>query len=180
MIIECPNCNKKFEIDQNLVPEDGRLLQCGSCSHKWFFKTDVIKNVISEEKKAQEEAEKKYKNQLALKDKENKKNIEEAELKTKNKAALEFQNQIQKKDDELEKLKKSQEISDRRPKQKIKKNFNYLNMLLVIIISITALILIIDTFKNNLEPIFPNIKLLLNNLYQSIEDIRLFIFDLIK
>ena len=43
MIIECPNCNKKFEIDQNLVPNDGRLLQCGNCSHKWFFKTNVTK-----------------------------------------------------------------------------------------------------------------------------------------
>ena len=38
MIISCENCNKKFEVDDNLIPEQGRLLQCSSCDHKWFFK----------------------------------------------------------------------------------------------------------------------------------------------
>ena len=80
---------------------------------------EIEKSKKDAEKKAQVEAEKKYKSQLELKDKENKKSIEEAELKIKNKAALEFQNQMQKKDDELEKLKKSQEISDRRLEQKM-------------------------------------------------------------
>ena len=38
MIITCDNCQKKFEIDQDLIPENGRLLQCSACNHKWFFK----------------------------------------------------------------------------------------------------------------------------------------------
>ena len=37
MIIVCPCGEKKFEIDQNLIPEEGRLLQCGFCNKKWFF-----------------------------------------------------------------------------------------------------------------------------------------------
>ena len=37
MIITCPSCQKKFELNDNLVPESGRTLQCGSCNHKWFF-----------------------------------------------------------------------------------------------------------------------------------------------
>ena len=37
MIIICPSCEKKFEIDQNLIPDTGRLLQCGFCDKKWFF-----------------------------------------------------------------------------------------------------------------------------------------------
>ena len=32
----------KFEIESNLIPEKGRLLQCSSCSHKWFYKSDVL------------------------------------------------------------------------------------------------------------------------------------------
>jgi predicted Zn finger-like uncharacterized protein len=40
MIIICPNCNKKFQIDTSLVPEDGRDLQCGSCKHVWFYKVE--------------------------------------------------------------------------------------------------------------------------------------------
>ena len=38
MIIECVNCNKKFEVDSSLIPQSGRTLQCGFCNHKWFFK----------------------------------------------------------------------------------------------------------------------------------------------
>ena len=44
MIITCNNCNKKFDIDSNLIPDKGRLLQCASCDHKWFFKKEVIEN----------------------------------------------------------------------------------------------------------------------------------------
>ena len=64
--------------------------------------------------------------------------------------------------------------------KKEKKSINYLNIILVIIISTAAFILVLDTFKNQLTSVFPNIKFLLNNLYQSIEDIKLFILDLIK
>ena len=42
MIIACDNCNKKFDIDANLIPEKGRLRQCSSCNHKWFFKNEAI------------------------------------------------------------------------------------------------------------------------------------------
>ena len=40
MIITCPNCNKQFKIDNSLIPDDGRDLQCGSCNHVWFYKTE--------------------------------------------------------------------------------------------------------------------------------------------
>ena len=45
MEIQCPNCNRSFKIDKSLIPEKGRLLQCGTCGHKWFFK-----NIIHETK----------------------------------------------------------------------------------------------------------------------------------
>ena len=37
MIITCPNCNKQFKIDNSLIPDEGRDLQCGSCNHIWFY-----------------------------------------------------------------------------------------------------------------------------------------------
>ena len=40
MIITCPNCNKQFKIDNSLIPDDGRDLQCGSCDHVWFYKIE--------------------------------------------------------------------------------------------------------------------------------------------
>ena len=47
MIITCNNCNKKFDIDSTLIPDKGRLLQCASCDHKWFFKKEVLEKKIS-------------------------------------------------------------------------------------------------------------------------------------
>ena len=40
MIISCEKCKKKFEVNENLIPSNGRNLQCSSCAHKWFFKKD--------------------------------------------------------------------------------------------------------------------------------------------
>ena len=51
MIISCEKCNKKFELSEELVPEEGRLLQCGSCSYKWHYipkKTIKLVNEIDQ------------------------------------------------------------------------------------------------------------------------------------
>ena len=148
MIIECPNCNKKFEIDQNLVPTEGRLLQCGSCSHKWFFKLDIV-----EEKN-------------------------EEIIKTKVKPNLEISKEDKNLSLNTESDIKTEEIII--PKKKDKVKVNYLNILLVIIITFVAFIIVLDTFKNQLIWIFPNISFFLDSLYQSLEDIKLFVLDLIK
>ena len=44
MIITCPNCKKKFNIDPTLIPEDGRDLKCGSCDHVWLYKVEHMKS----------------------------------------------------------------------------------------------------------------------------------------
>ena len=41
MIIECNNCNKEFQVSSKLIPNEGRLLQCSSCNHKWHFKKKI-------------------------------------------------------------------------------------------------------------------------------------------
>ena len=53
-------------------------------------------------------------------------------------------------------------------------------MILVLIISITAIIVLLDTFKIHLITVFPNLNIFLDNLYQSIKDVELFLVDLIK
>ena len=46
MIINCPYCEKKFQISNDLIPSNGRLLQCGSCKKSWFFKPkNITENV---------------------------------------------------------------------------------------------------------------------------------------
>ena len=144
MIIECPNCNKKFEIDPNLLSNDGRLLQCGSCNHKWFYKLNIVEEKIKTKIKPNVEISKDDKN-----------------------LSLNTETNI-----EIEKTTKT--------KKKDKIKTKYLNMLLVLIITLIAFILVLDTFKDQLNSIFPNISFFLDNLYQSLEDIKLFALDLIK
>ena len=43
MIITCPHCEKRFEVDSNLIPEKGRMLKCGSCDQTWFFNPSLQK-----------------------------------------------------------------------------------------------------------------------------------------
>ena len=56
---------------------------------------------------------------------------------------------------------------------------NILSYLLIIIISFIGLIIVLDTFKVALESIFPNLELLLFNLFESLNDIFLFIKNLL-
>ena len=49
MIIACINCDKKFNVNSDLIPNEGRTIQCGSCNHVWFLKDDQTndnKNLI--------------------------------------------------------------------------------------------------------------------------------------
>tara|TARA_B100000780_G_scaffold221922_1_gene160995 strand:- start:3545 stop:4030 length:486 start_codon:yes stop_codon:yes gene_type:complete len=161
MIIDCQNCNKKFHIDQNLIPERGRLLQCSSCNHKWFFKNEIAvktKEPIINESFGSFEI---FESNTSLKSipiiNNKKSNVREKTITVK------------------EKIVEKEDIK----KNKVKKNINFLNLIIIFIISFVALIILLDTFKYPLGKIVPNLEFLLYNLFESIRDIRLFINDLI-
>ena len=145
MIIVCPCGKKKFEIDQSLIPKEGRLLQCGSCNEKWFF---------NEEKKEVSET---------------KINVENKKVTSSNSTDVNLEaNQISLEDNIDNVI-------------KVKNNFSFsifLSYILVSIISFIALIILIDTFKSPLYRIFPNLELILFNLFETLKDIKLFIKDL--
>ena len=45
MIIICKSCNKNFNVPQNAIPKEGRLVQCSSCGNKWVQFPEVSKKV---------------------------------------------------------------------------------------------------------------------------------------
>ena len=49
MIIECICGKKKFEVNSDLIPSTGRLIQCGSCEKVWFFDPNKESLKINEE-----------------------------------------------------------------------------------------------------------------------------------
>ena len=154
MIIECIKCKKKFNVDSSLIPDKGRLLECGSCNNKWFFEKDIIKKTSSSIEKS-----------LTINDNAD----------TDIKIASDTSN-IQDNENVKDLDTSDQVVKDKNLKKN--KKFNILNLTIVFIISFIALIIILDTFKSPLEKIFPNIEFLLYNLYESIKDIELFFKDL--
>ena len=66
------------------------------------------------------------------------------------------------------------------PAIKKEKSKNFSKLFLVFLISIIAIVILIDTFKVPLSYIIPNINFYLDNLYQSLIDIKLFTINLIN
>ena len=66
---------------------------------------------------------------------------------------------------------------DNKKTNKVKK-ISILNTILVFIISIIALVLIAETFKNPISAFIPTIEIILENLYETLKDLSLFIRDL--
>ena len=150
MIITCPSCDKKFNVDASLIPSEGRTLQCSFCKKKWYFKLD----------------DKKPENEYIKKD------IKIKKIDPQEKVPSEVDKIIS----EAEKIKTTDTISV----SKNSENFKFINFLFLSIITFTALILILDTFKLQINDALPGFNLLLSNFYESLKDIYLFFKDLIR
>tara|TARA_B100000676_G_C17909621_1_gene749280 strand:- start:547 stop:1005 length:459 start_codon:yes stop_codon:yes gene_type:complete len=152
MIITCEKCSKNFKIQDDLIPSGGRELQCGSCDHKWFYK--------------------KFEESIRLEDEVStipftKKNVENShEI-----------NEISNTKNENEYTIKSQKIKSAKKPQK---KSRIIKNIMVFLISIIGLIILVDTFKFQLNNYIPGLDLILNNLYESLKDISLFFKDIVN
>ncbi|WP_435164044.1 zinc-ribbon domain-containing protein [Candidatus Pelagibacter bacterium nBUS_25] len=154
MIIECINCNKKFNVNDKLIPVDGRQIKCGSCNHSWHFiiekpleETTIIKN----EDIIRDQSENKKNFELPIKIKRNKINDKNKTLKNDSNFLNDSKNQ---------------------------RSNNFFSYLLVFIISLIALIIVVDTLKTPLINLFPGLEIILFNLFETLKDVKLFIIDL--
>ena len=162
MIIECPCKKKKFNIDINLIPAKGRNLQCGSCDRIWFYKKEELK---SEPSQVNED--------IAIKEKEDSDKLNDD--KSKNQLIKQPLEENEKAKSKLSTINETVNKSEEIKKTKSSKFFSYL---IVFIISLGALIILLDTLKTPLVNIFPGLEVLLFNLYETLKDIKLFIIDL--
>ncbi|MDB3982768.1 zinc-ribbon domain-containing protein [Candidatus Pelagibacter sp.] len=162
MIITCPNCKKKFQIDLALLPEEGRDLQCGVCQHVWFYKIENENSspLTLNQDFVNKEVEDNLVKEDIIKTAEDKKSIIDEKPKineNKTKTIL---------DNEKDEIKKENEGG---------KFFSYL---IVLIISLVALIILLDTLKTPIINVFPGVEIILFNLFETLKDIKLFIIDL--
>ena len=165
MIITCPNCNKQFKIDNSLIPDGGRDLQCGSCNNVWFYKIEEENN------KALKLNEEFVSGDIEIKTQIKDEKIDENKQPVK-KIKIEINN------DKKDKISGNQNISPN-PKLKENKGSNFFSYLIVFIISFVALIILLDTLKTPLISVFPNLEIILFNLFETLQDIKLFIIDLV-
>ena len=146
MIIECQNCNKKFDIKDTLIPSKGRLVQCGFCHSKWrqlpnIEQSYIQKRIIDEVSLPKEEA----KPQPLIKKK-----------KIKN----------------LNKIKSNTHHKE--------KNIGFFSYIFLFLISIVALFLLLETFKYQINNIFPNFNKYIIYVYETLDNILILIKDLFK
>ena len=164
MIINCECGKKKFNIDSSLIPNEGRLLKCGSCSKIWHY-TPLI------ETKNDKELEVKINENVIKNEVQSNELINEENFKTTNEEVLSEENT----DDEKEEYNLKDDKENDEEQGKIKMVLVYF---IVVIISLLGLIFLLDTFKSYLISVFPTITPLLDSFYETLLDLKLFIKDL--
>ena len=133
MIINCINCDKKFEVNSELIPSEGRTIQCGSCNHIWFYKHNTnIKNDSNAPK-----------SKKIIKKKEIDDN--NTSIKSKKNLSQEIDKIVNKKEKALVKYTQDRKFSFS----------NLLSYILVLIISFIGVVIIVDSFKAPLYEMFP-------------------------
>ena len=162
MIIECTNCNKKFRVDDDLIPENGREIICGSCNYAWHFKPEktsekslVLDNEMIDLQKKTDQNDTDFNDNYS--------NIKSEKIP---------------KNDQIKISKETNFDFKINKKNKYSKTSNFFSYLIVVIISFIALIILVDTIKSPLINIFPGLEIVLFNLFETLKDVRLFITDL--
>ena len=151
MIIKCVNCNKIFDVNSSLIPNNGRNIQCGSCNHIWFYK-----HINAD---------------LSLQNHDNKDVYAENEG-ILNGSKIDHNQDIDQDNNEII----DEHNLDKKTNLSLSRVFSFI---LVGIFSLIAIIVLLDTFKSPLSNIFPDLELLLYNLFETILDMFLFIKNLL-
>lgn len=207
MIIECKNCLKKFTVRDIDIPIKGRTVQCGNCSTQWLqmpITTSVkiddlnVDDVDQEPSKISSTVttetldvdEDLSKNEFVASDGKNYKFLgsQWAEVLPSGKAGRLAKKKISK---ELNKLagitqvKKSKTIdksnqSANQYQETEARGMGIFSFLIVLVISVAAIILALDTFKNQLIPFFPDLDNYLVYIFETLNNIYIIIKDLIN
>ena len=197
MIIECGNCKRKFQVGENVIPQSGRLVQCGYCSSKWIQKPlsseiSISKPVLRKRSTITED------NILASDGKKYKFLGEQwAEILPSGKTGLLAKKLIAK---ELNKKTGKKILSKKLTKSKInpskeieKKNnktkketedkkvsldfFSYVFLIILIFVSVVG---VVETFKDYISLYYPKIDNQLDFVYETFKNIIIIIKDIFR
>ena len=202
MIIECKNCLKKFVIRDSDITINGRIVKCGNCSFQWLQKpiASPVKTKNLDTDKVTSEINLSVTNDDLIKDKEllkkeltasDGKNYkflgnQWAEVLPSGKAGKLARKKISK---ELNRLagrtpgEKSKTINKSNQSEDLyqeieRGGMDIFSFLIVLVIFFAAIILVLDTFKNQLIPFFPNLDNYLVYIFETLNNIYIITKDL--
>ncbi len=195
MIIECKNCLKKFIVNDNAIPSNGRIVQCSICSAKWHqmpsvssiatTKSTVIKSpeTSNNEKssigkmKASDGKFYKFMGSQWAEILPSGKSGRLAKKKIGNELNIKAGKKriVSKTQSKIRPSKKSEEIYTEKEKGK---GMGVFSFCIVLVFFVASIILFLDTFKNFLIPFWPELDNylvytfeILNNIYFIIKDL---------
>ena len=204
MIIECKNCLKKFTVRDGDIPIKGRTVQCGNCSTQWLqmpitttVKIDdlnvddvdqepskISSTVTTETLDVDEDLSK---NEFVASDGKNYKFLgsQWAQVLPSGKTGRLAKKKIS---TELNRLTGKEQVKKKKTINKSNQSVNQyqeteeggmgiFSFLIVLVISVAAIILALDTFKNQLIPFFPNLDNYLVYIFETLNNIYIIITD---
>ena len=207
MILQCKNCLKKFAVKDSDIPSRGRTVQCGNCSTQWLqmpVHTAITTDNLDVEKKSpkishsitvdnlktedDDTSQDLSKNEFMASDGKNYKFLgsQWSEILPSGKFGRLARKNISK---ELNKLAGRKQVKKNKTVKKFNQSINQyqekqnngmgiFSFLMVSVISVAAIILLLDTFKHQLISVFPNLDNYLVYIFETLNNIYIIIKDL--
>ena len=205
MIIECKKCLKRFSVKDSDIPTKGRTVQCGNCSAQWLqmpIQSVVTTENLDIDKKSSkispsiandnlevedESSQDLSKDEFMASDGKNYKFLgsQWSEILPSGKFGRLARKNISK---ELNKLAGRKEVKKKivqkstqslnQYQEKQNNGMGIFSYLMVSVISVAALILLLDTFKHQLISVFPNLDNYLVYIFETLNNIYIIIKDL--
>jgi predicted Zn finger-like uncharacterized protein len=207
MILQCKNCLKKFAVKDSDIPSRGRTVQCGNCSTQWLqmpVHTAITTDNLDVEKKSpkishsitvdnlktedDDTSQDLSKNEFMASDGKNYKFLgsQWSEILPSGKFGRLARKNISK---ELNKLAGRKQVKKNKTVKKFNQSINQyqekqnngmgiFSFLMVSVISVAAIILLLDTFKHQLISLFPNLDNYLVYIFETLNNIYIIIKDL--
>ena len=207
MILQCKNCLKKFAVKDSDIPSRGRTVQCGNCSTQWLqmpIHTAVTTDNLDVEKKSSKISTSITADNLETEDNDTSQDLSKNEFTASDGKNYKFlgsqwseilpsgkfgrlaRKNISK---ELNKLAGRKQVKKNKTVQKSIQPVNQyqekqdngmgiFSFLMVSVISVAAIILLLDTFKHQLISVFPNLDNYLVYIFETLNNIYIIIKDL--
>ena len=190
MIVGCNNCKTKFNVRDSDIPINGRIVQCSNCSTRWLQKP-ISSSVTNVKPELDENLS--TRNELEASD--GKRYIflgnQWAEVlpsgktgrlaKKKIGTELDIRTGKKKRERNVKKIKAKINSEQKYAyREKEKKGLNLFVFLIVLIAAVAAIILLLDTFKNQLTPFFPKLDNYLVYIFETLNNIYFIIKDLLN